>query len=82
MRWRRERNMRWTKFSDVDPDVVHAAFAPVRRHDGYDMRASPCTQMTLLGQGYGEPCDAQVNCVGCLGAEDFTDPDRPEEGYP
>ncbi len=68
MRWKRERNMRWTKFSDTDPTIVHLAYSsslPGSKH----LRASPCAKMQLLGQSYGEPTDDEANCIDCFANE-------------
>lgn len=68
-RWLRARNMRWTKFSDVDPAIVHVAYISTAQ-GARGMVASPCAQMMLVGVFYGQHTDDQVDCVACLGSLD------------
>lgn len=68
-KWLRVRNVRWLKFSDVDPTIIHIAYCSTAQ-GAMVMVASPCAQMQLVGVPYGEHTDEQVDCVMCLGALD------------
>lgn len=63
--------MRWTRFSDTDPTIVHLAYSPRGRdiRSCRHLRASPCVSMQMLGQGYGEPTDDEANCIACFANE-------------
>ena len=69
-KWHRARNIHWLKFSDADPTIVHASYFSDAR-GAMGMVASPCAQMTLVGVFYGVHIDNPVDCVACLGADDF-----------